>query len=98
MSVKGTWNITMKTPMGDREASVTLDPDGDTLSGQMTGEGKSTDIENGKIENGRASWDMAITEPMPITLSFDVAADGDTLEGTVKFGSFGKANVSGTRA
>ena len=98
MSVEGTWIISIKTPMGDREARVTLNPDGDALTGQMTGEGNSVDIENGKIENGRATWDSPVKEPMPLTLSFDVAADGDTIEGTVKFGSFGKADISGTRA
>lgn len=98
MSVEGTWNIVMKTPMGDRDASVTLNPDGDALTGQMSSDGNTIDIENGKVENGRASWDASVTTPMPITLSFDVAADGDTMEGTVKLGMFGNSNVTGTRA
>lgn len=98
MSVEGTWNIVMKTPMGDREASVTLNPDGDALTGTMTSDGNALDIENGRIENGRALWDASVTTPMPLTLSFDCGADGDTLEGSVKLGMFGNAGVTGTRA
>lgn len=98
MSVDGTWNIVMKTPMGDRDASVTLKEDGGSLSGQMSSDGNTIDIENGKVENGRASWDANVTVPMPITLSFDVAADGDTMDGTVKLGMFGSSSVTGTRA
>ena len=98
MSVDGTWNIVMKTPMGDRDAVVTLAADGDALSGTMSSDGNTLDIENAKMENGRAMWDASVTTPMPITLSFDVAADGDTMDGTVKLGMFGNSNVTGTRA
>ena len=35
MAYNGSWNIIMKTPMGDREAKLTLAQDGDSLSGEM---------------------------------------------------------------
>jgi len=98
MAFNGKWNITMKTPMGDREAELTLAADGDALSGNMAAEGQDTAIENGKVEDGRAKWDVNVTTPMPLTLSFDVAEDGGNLDGTVKLGMFGNAPVSGTPA
>ena len=98
MAFNGTWNIVMKTPMGDREAKLTLAQDGDALTGSMESDGASMDIANGKVEDGRAKWDADITTPMPLTLSFDVAEDGGNLDGTVKLGMFGNSGVSGTPA
>ncbi len=98
MAFNGTWNIVMKTPMGDREAVLKLAQDGDSLSGNMESDGQSMDIANGKVEDGRAKWDADLTSPMPITLSFDIGEDGGNLDGTVKLGMFGNSSVTGTRA
>lgn len=98
MAFNGTWNIVMKTPMGDRDAKLTLAQDGDALSGSMEADGQSTEISNAKVEGDRAKWDANVTSPMPLTLSFDVAEEGGNLDGTVKLGMFGSAPVSGTPA
>lgn len=98
MTYSGTWNIVMKTPMGEREAVLTLAQEGETLTGTMVADGNSIDIKDGKIEDGRAKWNADLTSPMPITLEFDVAEDGGNLGGTVKLGMFGSSGVSGTPA
>ncbi len=96
MAFTGTWNIVMKTPMGDREGTLTLAEDGGNLTGEMASDGQSTAIANGKVEGGKATWDVDVTVPMPLTLSFDVTEDGGDLAGTVKLGMFGNAPMSGT--
>ena len=98
MSFEGKWNIVMKTPMGDREAELSLNQDGDTLTGQAVADGNATPVKNGRIEDGRAKFDVDLTTPMPITLEFDVAENGDALEGNVKLGMFGNSDVTGTKA
>ena len=98
MAFNGTWNITMKTPMGDREAVLTLAQEGAALTGKMEADGNAIDLEDGKVEDGRAKWKADLTSPMPITLEFDVAEDGGNLDGTVKLGMFGSSGVSGTPA
>jgi len=98
MSFAGTWNIVMKTPMGDREAAMTLSEDGGSLSGTMEADGNTIDVQDGKVADGRGTWKADLTQPMPITLEFDVGVDGDALDGTVKLGMFGSSSVSGTRA
>jgi len=98
MSYSGTWNLTMKTPMGDRDVSVTLAEDGDALTGSAAADGNSNDIKNGKIEDGNAKFDVDVTSPMPLTLSFDLSADGDAISGNCKLGMFGNAAVSGSKA
>ena len=98
MSFAGTWNIVMKTPMGDREAVMTLSEDGGSLSGTIEADGNTIDVQDGEVADGRGTWKVDLTQPMPITLEFDVGVDGDALDGTVKLGMFGSSGVSGTRA
>jgi len=98
MSFSGKWNITMKTPMGDREAVLDLTQDGDAITGEATADGNATPVKNGRIEDGRAKFEMDLTSPMPITLEFDVSADGGAMEGNVKLGMFGNSAVTGTAA
>ena len=47
MGADGTWNVTMKTPMGDQAGTLTLATDGGTLTGSMSGPQGSTEIEDG---------------------------------------------------
>jgi len=98
MSFAGTWNVVMKTPMGDREIVMVMAQDGDSLSGTMEADGNTIDIQDGTIEDGRGKWKADLTQPMPITLEFDVGVDGDAMEGSVKLGMFGNSAVTGTRA
>jgi len=98
MAVDGKWNIVMKTPMGDREAELTLKQDGDALSGEMSAEGQNTAITNGAVDGDRLKWDVDVTTPMPLTLSFDVAIADGNIDGNVKLGMFGNSTVTGTPA
>ena len=98
MTYTGSWNIVMKTPMGDREVVLNLTQDGEALSGEAVADGNSEPIQNGKIESGHAKFDMDLTSPMPITLNFDLEANGDEIGGSVKLGMFGNSTVTGTRA
>ena len=97
MSLDGKWNIEIKTPMGLQKGVVELKEEGGKLTGTQSGDQGSSAID-GTVEGGRGKWDASITSPMPMTLSFDVGADGDTLEGNVKAGAFGSFPVTGTRA
>ncbi len=97
MGFSGTWNMTMKTPMGNREVALTLDQDGDALTGKMDADGTSAEVKDGKVEGSRGQWKANLTTPMPITLEFDVTQSGDALEGTVKLGMFGTSEVTGTK-
>ena len=41
MAVDGNWNITMSTPMGERNATLTLKNSGGTLTGSQGADGQS---------------------------------------------------------
>jgi hypothetical protein len=99
MSVAGTYNTTVKSPMGDQSGTLTVNDNGDgTFSGNMAGGMGSMDIEGGKIDGNTLTWSMNMTVPMPMTLECEATIDGDTLTGTVNAGAFGAMPVSGTRA
>ena len=98
MAADGKWNLTINTPMGAQTGTLTLATDGGALTGQMDGNMGSVPIENGTVDGDKVAWQAKITSPMPMTLEFDGAVDGDAINGNVKLGAFGSSTFSGARA
>ena len=98
MAIDGTWSLVIKTPMGEQTSDLTVQAQGSSLTGTMSGAAGSSTIENGKVEGDQLSWSAKITNPMPMTLDFSGTVQGDALDGSVKLGAFGNAPFSGTRA
>lgn len=99
MSVAGTYNTTVKSPMGDQSGTLTVNDNGDgTFSGNMAGAMGSMDIENGTVDGNTISWKMQMVVPMPMTLDCTATVDGDALTGSVNAGAFGAMPLTGTRA
>ena len=98
MAADGKWNLTINTPMGAQTGTLTLATNGGELTGQMDGNMGSVPIENGKVDGDKVSWNAKITSPMPMTLEFEGAVDGDAINGNVKLGAFGSSTFSGARA
>ncbi|VAW03503.1 Bsr5794 protein [hydrothermal vent metagenome] len=97
MSVAGVYDCVTKSPMGDQKSVLTLEVDGDTVTGTNAGGTGSMDVEDGKVDGNSASWTMNMTVPMPMKLEANVTVEGDTLTGTVKAGAFGEMAMTGTR-
>ena len=97
MSVDGTWNVVVKSPMGDQPSTLTLKADGGTLTGTASAQGNTNPIAGGKVDGDTVSWSNSITTPFPMTLEFSGKVDGDSLSGSVKAGSFGSFPFAGTR-
>jgi len=98
MSVAGTYNVTVKSPMGDQAGTFTVTVDGDSFTGSLVGGLGSMDANNGKVAGNTLTWTMDMKVPMPMTLECEATVDGDTLTGGVKAGAFGTMPLSGTRA
>ena len=98
MAVDGNWKISMETPLGTREAQLALKSSGGALSGTMAGEAGSTDIYDGSVSGDSLAFKVDIAQPMPLTLEFSAAIDGDRMSGSVKLGMFGDAPLTGSRA
>lgn len=99
MSVDGTWNIVMKTPIGEQQSTLVLAADGPALQGTMSSTTMgSAMLQDGTADGNQASWKADITQPMALTLEFSATVEGDTISGNAKLGVFGNAPFSGTRA
>ena len=97
MSADGTWNVTMNTPMGAQQATLTLKTAGDALEGKMEGAQGAMDLEEGKVDGDALSWSANMTSPMAMKLEFTAKVEGDKISGEVELGAFGKATFSGDR-
>jgi hypothetical protein len=98
MAVDGNWILTMNTPMGDRDASLSLTSSGSTLTGTQAAEGNSAEIFDGTVNGDTVSWKVSITSPMPLTLEFTGKIAGDSISGDMGIGFMGSFPFRGKRA
>ena len=98
MAVNGSWNITIKTPMGEQKGKLTLEQSGAALSGSMASPMGAVPIESGAVDGDMLKWNCKVTSPMPLTLEFSGKLDGANIGGSVKLGAFGTSTWSGTPA
>jgi hypothetical protein len=97
MSADGVWNIVVKSPMGDQPSTMTFKVEGGVLTGMATAGGATNPVANGKVDGDTLTWSNTITSPFPMTLDFTGTLAGDTLNGSVKAGSFGSFPFTGAR-
>lgn len=98
MSLDGTWQLTLSSPMGNNYASVDFVTDGETVNGKYTGLGTTEDIAEGSVVGDRVRWAVYRKQPIEWTTRFDLVLDGqDSLAGEVEVGTFGSYKVTGVR-
>ena len=98
MSLSGTYNTTVKSPMGDQSGTFTVVDNGDgTFTGNLAGGLGSMDVQDGKVDGNTMTWKMNMTVPMPMTLDCEATVDGDNLTGNVNAGAFGAMPLTGTK-
>ena len=98
MAVDGNWNLVMTTPMGERNATLTLKAEGTTLTGTSGADGNTTEIFDGTVSGNDVAWKVNITNPMPLTLEFKGTVAGDAMSGEMGIGFMGNFPFTGTRA
>ncbi len=98
MAVDGNWNLTMTTPMGERQATLSLKAAGGTLTGTQGAEGNSAEIFDGTVNGDSVAWKVSITNPMPLTLEFTGTVAGDNINGEMGIGPMGSFPFTGARA
>jgi choline dehydrogenase-like flavoprotein len=98
MSVAGTYDCTIRTPMGPQSGTLVVQPGADgTFSGSISGDMGAMDITGGQVNGQTLAWSMKMTRPMPIDLECAATVNGDTISGSVKAGMFGPMDLAGTR-
>lgn len=98
MSIDGTWDVVLNTPMGKQKGKMTANVNGSELSGEINSPMGVIPIKDGKVDGDNATWVCGVTKPISMDLEFAVVVEGDTFNGTVKVGPMGKNAVEGKRA
>ncbi len=97
MSLTGTWNISISTPIGTQSVVLELTEHDGVIEGVAKGNAETTPLINPVLDGNRLIWKQSITKPMRLNLTFDVTIDGNTLVGTSRAGMLPPSKVTGTR-
>jgi hypothetical protein len=97
-SADGTWNCTMNSPLGAQAMTLTLTTNGSELSGKLEGPQGAMEFTGGTVDGDNLAWTVSIDQPMKMDIETTAKVDGDNLTGESKLGSFGTAQLTGTRA
>ena len=95
--VDGSWDCTVKSPLGDQKMTLVVKSEGTTFTGTVSGAMGGMDV-NGTVDGNTLAWKQQMTVPMPMALDCSGTVEGDTLTGSVGAGAFGSFPMSGTRA
>jgi hypothetical protein len=94
--VQGKWQVTIKTPMGDKSGVLDLVVAGNTLTGSLSDGEHHVAISDGKLDGNRLSWSAKISKPMRLTIKFTATVDENRISGAARH-LLGTAPFSGTR-
>jgi hypothetical protein len=97
MSVEGTWDLTISTPIGKVLAAVHLQSDSGALTGTASSAGEDVPLRDVTVQGNHLTWTQSITKPIRLNLNFSVDVDGDTIVGTSKAGRLPASKVAGRR-
>jgi hypothetical protein len=76
---------------------MTLNQEGDTVTGTNAGATGSADVQEGKVDGNTLTWKMDITVPMPLTLEGTATVEGEAMTGSIKAGAFGDMPFKATK-
>jgi hypothetical protein len=97
MSIEGTWDLTIATPIGRIRPVIELSHEDGQLTGIAHGLGEETPLQDVALDGDTLTWKQVVTKPMRLNLAFTLTLDGDTLNGTSKAGRLPASKVSGRR-
>ena len=94
--VQGKWNITMQTPMGEKQGVLELESDGTALRGSLSHAEYRAAISDGRVEGNHLSWSAKLTEPLRMNFKFTATVEADRISGAARY-FLGKVTFTGTR-
>ena len=100
MTVDGTYNVEVDTPLGKQTAKLILKVDGNVLSGSIEAEMTGIkEFSGGTVNGDEIEWSMELDSPMgKLNLEYKGKITGDEISGEVKVGDFGTSPLKGKRA
>ena len=97
MSITGTWNLTLKSPLGDQAARLDLHEIDGSVQGTLTGKGDPAALQRLTVDGANLAFSADADTPVGrMNLAFTGSVNGDTLAGTYST-PFGAFEFSGNR-
>jgi hypothetical protein len=82
MSIDGTYQVTVKTPLGKQKGKLTIQSAGDQFSGSLETSSGTTHFSDGRISGGQLQWQAETRTPMgAFDVSYTATIQGDRLTG-----------------
>lgn len=98
MSITGTWNLTLTSPLGEQSARLDVTEAEGALQATLTGKGDPTPAQGFAFSDNQVSFSADADTPVGrLNLAFSGTIEGDKLSGKYQT-PFGGFDFSGTRA
>ncbi len=97
MSLTGTWNVSISTPIGRQSAVLELTENDGVVVGVAKNDAETLPLINPVLYGTRLTWQLSITRPIHLNLTFNVTIDGNTLTDTSRARILPPSRVTGTR-
>ncbi|MEW2545274.1 hypothetical protein AB0910_05755 [Streptomyces sp. NPDC047002] len=100
-ALTGTWDVSLRTPIGTLTVQYLFEETPDGLRGTARGRDETVKLRGlatGPADGGiRATWSRRVTRPLRLDLGFDVVVTGDELTGHSRAGRLPRTRVTGRR-
>jgi hypothetical protein len=95
--IVGTWDVSLKTPIGTLSAVYVFTEADGALAGTASTEAEAVPLAAVTGNGPRVTWRQSVTRPIRLNLDFDVVVDGGTLTGHSRAGRLPRTAVAGAR-
>ena len=96
-NVTGEWTMTFTSDQGDQSAALTLEQDGETLTGSLSSEIGVTEFE-GTITGNMLKWVLEVDAGGQfLEITMEGTVEGDEIAGTADFGGYGGGEWTAVR-
>ena len=97
--VTGSWDMTINTDQGALPGTLTLQQDGEALSGSLISDQGTIEFDGGTVSENKLEWVVEIDAGGQfIEISMNGVVDGDMISGTMDFGGYGGGDWTAKRA
>ena len=96
--IGGGWTMTLTSPQGPLDITMTLAQTGGSFTGTMTSSVGTQEISDGQVNGRTVTWTATIQiGGQSITLNYRGEVEGNRMTGTADLGSFGSATFTAER-
>ena len=95
--VSGTWELNVESPMGSRASDAIFTQSGETLGGKMVSPRGEVPL-TGTVSGDTVKFGINVNvQGQNLQIDYSGTVTGDTMSGTVVFGSFGDGKWTGKK-